>query len=96
MSRRWYINADGIVDADAMVFVDELKQLILELQPEATFDLGPSGGDPTSIFLRAYVDLPEPFDLFDKISDRVMDIQIEEGIPLHVLPMRLHERARAS
>lgn len=96
MSQRWYINAEGIVDADAMVFVDELKRLILELQPEATFDLGPSGGDPTSIILRVYVDMPEPFDLFDKIGDRVLDIQFEQGIPLNVFPMHLHERVAVS
>ncbi len=96
MSQRWYINADGDVDADAMVFVDELKRLILELHPEARFDLGPGGADPTMIFLRAYVDLAEPFDILDEIGDRVVDIQVDEGIPLHVLPMRLHERAQAS
>ena len=28
MSQRWYINADGDVDADAMVFVDELNSTL--------------------------------------------------------------------
>jgi hypothetical protein len=95
MTRKWYIDADGNVDEEAQALIEELKRLILTRHPEATFEVGPGGENPTAIFLRTYVDLDDPFEVLDEIGDRVLDIQIEQGIPLHVLPLRTPERERA-
>ena len=95
MTRKWHIDPDGNVDDEAMVFVEELKTLILAHHPEAKFTVGPGGENPTATFLRAYVDLDDPFEMLDEISDRIVDIQVDEGIPLHVLPLRTDERELA-
>lgn len=92
MTRKWHIDADGNVDATAQTFVEELKSLIVSRHPEATFEVRPGGENPTAIFLDVYVDLDEPFEILDEIGDRVLDIQIDAGIPLHVLPLRTRER----
>lgn len=55
--------------------------------------IGPGGENPTAIFLDAYVDLDVPFELLDEIGDRVVDIQVDEGIPLFVMPRHTPERA---
>lgn len=93
--KTWFIDADGNVDKRALVFVDELKKTILERHPEATFELGPGGENPTAIFLDAYVDLDDPFEILDEIGERVVDIQVDEGIPLFVMPRQSPDRARA-
>jgi hypothetical protein len=92
-SKKWFIDADGNVDERVLVFVEELKNTILAHHPEATFELGPGGENPTAIFLDAYVDLDDPFEILDEISDRVVDIQVDEGIPLFVMPRPTPERA---
>jgi hypothetical protein len=93
--KTWFIDADGNVDKRALVFVDELKKTILERHPEATFELGPGGENPTAIFLDAYVDLDDPFEILDEIGERVVDIQVDEGVPLFVMPRQSPDRARA-
>lgn len=95
MTGKWHIDPDGNVDDEAMVFVEELKGLILARHPEATFDVRPGGDDPTAIFLEACVDLDDPFEVTDEIIDRIVDIQIDEEIPLYVLPLRTPERELA-
>ena len=93
--RRWYTDPYGTIDNQAVPFVEELQRLILDRHPEATFSVHPGGDNPTAIFLDAYVDLDDPFDLLDELRDRILDIQIEEGIPLHVLPLRSPARKLA-
>jgi len=92
MTTKWHIDAHGNVDDEAMTYVEELKRLILSRHPEATFELRPGGDNPTAIFLDTYVDLDDPFKVLDEISDRVVDIQVDQGIPLHVLPLRTAAR----
>jgi len=95
MTRKWHIDPDGNVDDEAMVFVEELKGLILERHPEATFEISPGPENPTAIHLHAYVDLDDPFEMTDEIIDRIVDIQIDHEIPLSVAPHRTPERERA-
>jgi hypothetical protein len=95
MNRKWHIDADGKVDAEATAFIQELKTLILSRHPEATFAVSSGADNPTAIHLHAYVDLDDPFEVTDEIMDRIVDIQLDEDIPLHVIPHRTAARVVA-
>lgn len=71
--------------------VEEIKHLILQRFPEATFDAGP-GEDPVGMYLIATVDLEDLGDVEDLYIDRLVDMQVDELLPLHVVPTRPIER----
>ncbi len=69
----------------------EMRAFILERFPEATFRAY-VGDEPLGVYLATTVDVDDPDELLDVVIDRVLDLQIEQGIPLHVLPLRTPER----
>ena len=74
--------------------IAELQGLIQERYPSATFSVD-SGEDPGSVWLTATVDVEDTDEVFDVVVDRVLEIQIEEGLPIHVIPVRTPERIAA-
>src|SRR5688572_11934300 len=75
--------------------VAELRGLIQQQYPTATFGLSRGPDDPTAIHLRATVDVDDPDDVVDLIIDRMMALQIEEDLPIFVIPVRTPERVEA-
>ena len=72
--------------------VEELKGLVRERYPEAGFRVARSPEDPRIIHLWAIVD--EDGDVvIDVVIDRMMEIQIEDELPIFVIPVRPGERA---
>ncbi len=71
--------------------VAELKELIRGRYPEATFHIG-QGEDPEGIYLTAMVDVDDRGEVIDLFLDRLVDLQVEEGLPLFVAPVRTPER----
>lgn len=67
--------------------VTEMMQLIHTHFPEATFELGP-GEDPVGMYLTATVDREDLWDVIDLCSERLVDLQVDEGLPLYVIPSR--------
>lgn len=67
--------------------IEEIKQIILQRFPDATFDMGP-GEDPAGIHLIATVDLEDLWGVMDLYRDRLVDLQVDEGLPLYVIPTR--------
>jgi hypothetical protein len=51
--------------------------------------------DPASIHLITTVDVDDPDEVGDLVIDRVVELQVEERIPLHVIPVRPVERVLA-
>lgn len=72
--------------------VEEIEQLILRHYPEATFDIG-EGEDPVGIHLIATVDLEDLGEVRDLYRDRIVDMQVDEGLPLYVISVRPIERS---
>jgi hypothetical protein len=72
----------------------ELKEIIRRRYPEATFDVG-EGDDPEGIYLNAVVEVDNLFDVIDLYIDRLVDMQIDEGLPIFVMPNRTPERNAA-
>lgn len=73
----------------------ELEGMIRDRYPTATFEVGPGEDDPEAVHLTATVDVDDPDEVMDLVVQRVMALQAEEGLPLHVIPIRTPERIEA-
>jgi hypothetical protein len=76
--------------------IDELQGTITAHYPMTIFELVCSPDDPASIHLLAVADVEDPDEVGDLVVERVVDLQVEEGIPLHVIPLRTPERVQAA
>jgi hypothetical protein len=64
----------------------EFEQLIRNRYPEATFEIT-IGGEPDGKYLTATVDLENTLEVLHVIMDRLLEVQIEEGLPVYVIPV---------
>lgn len=74
--------------------VSELEALIRDRFPSATFVVT-RGDDPEGVYLDAIVDLDDPDPVMDVVVGRLLALQIDEGLPVHVVPLRTTEREAA-
>lgn len=65
----------------------ELERLIHGRYPAATFEVS-EGEDPEGIYLRATVDVEDTDEVMDTIIDHLLEIQVEERLPVYVIPVR--------
>jgi hypothetical protein len=72
--------------------VDELQTLIRQRYPDAQFEVVRDRDDPTAIHLTTTVDTDEPDDVVDVVIDRLLELQVEERLPIHVIPLLPFER----
>ena len=72
--------------------LDELKRLILDRFPTATFDIT-HGDDPCGVYLVAMVDVEDIDDVIDAFLDRLVIMQIDEGLPIYVMVERTPQLA---
>lgn len=75
--------------------MEELQSMIRSRYPSATFALRQAPDDPASMHLLASVDAENPDEVLDLVLDRVLELQVDAGVPLHVVPVRSPERALA-
>jgi hypothetical protein len=76
--------------------IGELQGLIARRYPTASFEVARAADDPAGIHLVAVVDVEDPNEVADLVVDRVVELQVEERIPIHVIPLRTPERVAAS
>jgi len=69
----------------------ELQDLIVTAFPGAVFEIY-SGSDPDGTYLEAMVDVEDLNDLLDVFIDRLVDMQVEERLPVYVVPAHTPER----
>lgn len=72
--------------------LDELRALVLQRYPETTFRVSPAQDDPEIVHLTAMVDVEDTEEVVDLVIDRMMQIQIDQGLPIFVIPVRTPER----
>jgi hypothetical protein len=72
--------------------LDELQILIRTRYPDAQFAVVRDVDDPLAIHLTTTVDTEEPEDVVDIVIDRLLELQVEERLPIHVIPLRPIER----
>jgi hypothetical protein len=80
------------LDARSQRAVAELRNAISHRYPAAAFEVSRAPDDPQSIHLIVTVDVDDPDEVGDLVIDRVVEMQAEEGIPIHVIPVRPSRR----
>src|SRR5262245_41691278 len=75
--------------------IEELKTMIRERYPDAQFEVTRDPDDSRSILLETIVDIDETEDVLDLVLNRVLDLQAEDRLPIHVIPMWPRERTIA-
>ena len=66
--------------------IAEVEARILAVFPEATFRLV-EGEDPIGLYLDAYTDAEDAFAVLDLVSDWLVDLSVNAGVHLHVIPL---------
>jgi hypothetical protein len=85
---------DWLANPRMAAAVDELRRLVSNHYPSATYELAP-GADPDGLYLTATVDVDDPDEVVDIFVERLLDLQVDEGLPLYVIPIRTPERRAA-
>ncbi len=85
---RELVDEDGQLDPRLMPAIEELKARIRAKYPTATFRVGVRAEPAFHLYVT--VDLEDDEELIDLVIDRVLELQVEEDIPLHVIPLRPH------
>lgn len=75
--------------------LNELQNIIAARYPNATFRRTPGWDDPRSTYLVTTVDLDDPDSVLDLIIGRLHHFQVEERLPILVVPVRTPERRQA-
>ena len=74
--------------------VNELKGSICERFPQASFVVE-EGFDPKGIYLVTTVDIADTDEVIDVIGDRLVELQVDEGLPIYVTLLRPIQRVIA-
>jgi len=74
--------------------VSELKGRICERFPQASFVVE-EGFDPKGIYLVTTVDIADTDEVIDVVGDRLLELQVDEGLPIYVTPLRPIQRVIA-
>ncbi|MBX3069005.1 MAG: hypothetical protein KF883_00755 [Thermomicrobiales bacterium] len=86
------------LDPQMAAAIAELTEAIRKSYPETTFVVD-AEENQEAVFVTAIVDVDDPDEVVDCFIDRVLTLQIEEGLPLHIIPIRTaarRERLRAT
>lgn len=87
------IASDPLADPRLRVAVVELEGLIQQRYPAATFVVFRGLGDDTEgVYLEATVDVADTDDVVDLVIDRLVDLQVDDGLPIRVMPVRPRDR----
>lgn len=71
--------------------IAEMTDLIRESYPDAKFVVDVQG-NYENLYIIAVVDVDDPDEVIDCFINRVLTMQVNEGLPLHVIPV--HALAR--
>jgi hypothetical protein len=74
--------------------IDELKGLITARFPQAAFVIE-EGFDPEGVYLITTVDIADTDEVIAVIGDRLVALQVDEGLPVYVTPLRPIDRVIA-
>jgi len=75
--------------------VAELQVMIVAHYPDATFAVW-QGEDPIGTYITATVDVPDTDEVTDLIIERLIAMQVEEELPVYVIPVRPIARIQAA
>lgn len=88
---------DRVSDPRIREAVAELEERIRHRYPAAIFSVFQGFGDDTEeVYLQAVVDVEDTDEVLDLVIDRLVDMRVEEEIPINVHPRRWRDRLAAS
>lgn len=67
--------------------IAELEQVIRDHFPSTTFEIT-EGDDPHGTYVWATVDVEDTDEVMDVVIDRLLEWQVDEGLPLYFVPTR--------
>jgi hypothetical protein len=76
--------------------IDELRRTIRERYPSAQFAVERGHDEPENVHLITTVDLDDPDEVVDLVLDRMIELEVDERIPLYVIAVRTPERILAA
>ena len=74
--------------------INELKGAISKRFPQASFVVE-EGFDPKGIYLVTTVDIADTDEVIDVVGARLVELQVDEGLPIYVTPLRPIQRVVA-
>lgn len=83
------------MDAKTQAALDELRKAISARYPSATFEIGADPDESASVLLWTTVDVDDPDEVLDHVMERLLELQVDERVPVHVVPIRTPERVAA-
>jgi len=86
------VERDLHLDGAMQAAVTELRELVTRHFPDASFRVSRGPDDPEAVHLHAVVDLDDPDLVVDLVIERMMQLQIEDGLPIFVIPARSRAR----
>ena len=81
-------------EARIQAAIIDLQSLIKTDFPHATFEVS-LGDDPEGIYLTVVVDVADTDTVVDLFINRLIELQMDEDLPLYVIPLRPPERSAA-
>lgn len=72
----------------------ELQELITARFPQASFVVE-DGFDPEGVYLVTTVDIADTDEVMAVVGDRLVELQVDHGLPVYVTPLRPLERVVA-
>lgn len=72
--------------------LSELQACIAQHFPTASFRVRRGVDDPGQTYLITTVDIEDPDEVMDSILDRLLELQLDEGLPINVVPIHTPER----
>lgn len=83
-------------DPQVQAALAELQDTIARNYPTATFEVSRGHDELENIHMTAIVDVEDTDEVLDLVIHRVVELQVEQGIPIHVIPIRTPERVLAA
>ena len=72
--------------------ISEVQARIQAVYPDAVFRVS-QGEDPVGIYIDAYTDAEDSFCVFDLVNDWLVDLSVNEGLSIHVIPLPKEQAA---
>ena len=66
--------------------IAEVQSRIQAVYPDAVFRVY-QGEEPVGMYIDAYTDAEDSFCIFDLINDWLVDLSVNEGLSIHVIPL---------
>jgi hypothetical protein len=74
-------------DPRLLAAASELRALIFARYPDATIELV-TGDDPAGLYLVPTIDVDDTEEVAEVVAERLLDLQVDEELPIYVFPVR--------